>query len=67
MDNILGREAADRRTVGRFYVAVVQVVLLFGSETGFMTHRLERSIEGFHHRAVRQMAGMVPKRQWDGT
>ena len=30
---ILGREEADVRTVGRFYVAVVQVVLLFGSET----------------------------------
>ena len=29
--NILGREVANRRTTGRFYVAVVQVVLLFGS------------------------------------
>ena len=30
---ILGREVADRRTVGRFYVAVVQAVIIFGSKT----------------------------------
>ena len=29
---ILGREGEDRRTTGRFYVAVVQAVLMFGSE-----------------------------------
>ena len=29
--NILGREGDYRRTVGMFYVAVVQAVLLFGS------------------------------------
>ena len=34
---ILGREGSDRRTVGRFYVAVVQAVLLFVSETWVMT------------------------------
>ena len=32
----LGREGADRRTLGRFYVAVVQAVLLFGSKTWFL-------------------------------
>ena len=30
MVRILGREGADRRTTGRFYVAVVQAVILFG-------------------------------------
>ena len=29
--------------------------------------QLEKYLEGFHHRAVRQMAGMGPKRQRDGT
>ena len=37
----LGREVADRRTVGRFYVAALQVVLLFGSETWVLTLRLD--------------------------
>ena len=62
LGKILGREGAERRTVGRFYVAVVQAVLLFSSETWVTTPRLEKSLKGFHHRAVRQMAGMVPKR-----
>ena len=64
---ILGREGADRKKVGRFYVTVVKSVLLFGSETWVLTSWLEKSIEGFHHRAVQQMAGMGPKSQWDGT
>ena len=33
---ILGREGADRRMTGRFYVAVVQAVLLFGSDMWVM-------------------------------
>ena len=63
---ILGREGADRRTAGRFYVAVVQVVLLFGSETWVLTPWLEKFLEGFCHRAARRMAGMGPKCQRDG-
>ena len=63
----MGREGADRRKVGRFYVVMVQAVLLFGSETWVLTPRLEKSLEGFHHRAVWRMAGMGPKRQCDGT
>ena len=29
--------------------------------------QLEKYLTGFHHQAVRRMAGMVPKRQLDGT
>ena len=36
MANILGREGADRIMLGMFYVAVVQVVLPFGCETGVL-------------------------------
>ena len=63
---ILGREGLDRRTVGMFYVAVVQAVIIFESETWVLTPRLEKALEGFHHWGVRQMAGMVPKFQYDG-
>ena len=41
MAKILGRERADRIMVGRFYMAVVQSVLLFGSATWVMTPQLE--------------------------
>ena len=37
LEKILVREVKDRRTVGRFKVAVVQAVLLFGSETWVLT------------------------------
>ena len=46
---------------------MVQLVILFGSETWFMTPCLEKALEGFHHRVVWRMAGMVPKRQLYGT
>ena len=59
--NILGREGSDKRTAGRFCVVVVQAVLLFGFKTWFMTPRLERVLEGFHHQVVQRMAGMGPK------
>ena len=52
---------------GRFYVAVVQAVLIFGSETWVLNPRLDKYLEGFHHRAVRRIAVMGPKRQQDGT
>ena len=64
--NILGREGADRRKAGNFYVAVVQAVLLFGYEMWVLTPQLEKSLKGFHHRAVRRISGMFPKRQRDG-
>ena len=48
-------------------MAVVQSVILFGSETWVLTTRLEKSLEGFHHRSAQQMAGMGPKLQQDGT
>ena len=48
-------------------MAVVQALLLFGSEMYVLTPKLEKYIEGFHHRAVRRMVGMGPKRQRDGT
>ena len=54
-------------TVGIFYVVVVQTVLLFVSEKWVMTPKLEMDLKGFHHWAVRQMVGMIPKHQRDGT
>ena len=48
-------------------MAVVQAMLLFGSETLFLIPYLEKDLEGFHHWAVWRMEGMGPKRQWDGT
>ena len=61
---ILGREEEYRRMAGRFYVVVVQEVLLFGSKKWVLIPRLEKALEGFHHRSMRRMAGMGPKSCW---
>ena len=67
LTKILGRKGEDKRMAGRFYVAVVQAVLLFGSKKWFLTPRLEKALTGFHQRAERRMEGMGPKNQPDGT
>ena len=64
---ILGREGSEKRTAGKFYVAVVEAVLFLGSETWVVTPLLEKALAGFHHRAVRRMAGMGPERQLSRT
>ena len=46
MVRILGREVEARRTVGIFYVEVVQAVILFGSEMWVVTPCLEKAIAG---------------------
>ena len=46
---ILGWERSDPRTSGTFYKAVVQVTLLFVSETWVVTPRTGRILGGFHH------------------
>ena len=48
-------------------MAVVQAVLLFGSDTCVLSPPLEKALEGFCHRAAQRMAGMGPKHQPDGT
>ena len=42
-------------------MAVVQAVILFGSELWVVTPHMEKALKGFHHRAVWWMTGMGPK------
>ena len=46
-----------------FYKAVVQSVLLFGSETWVMSDRMMQALRGFHHRAARRITSMMPYRE----
>jgi hypothetical protein len=41
--------------MGKFYTAVVQSVLLYGSETWVLSEKMRRMLEGFHNRCARQM------------
>jgi hypothetical protein len=41
--------------MGKIYLAIVQSVLLYGSETWVLSERMRRMLEGFHNRCARQM------------
>ena len=64
----LNAENASPRVCGRFYVAMVQAVLLFGSETWNVTPSAMKRLEGFHVRAAWQMVmECKPRRNLDGS
>ena len=60
MTRILEREGASPRVLGMFFKAVVQEVLLFGSETWVMTPDMGRALGSFQHRVSRQITGRQP-------
>ena len=66
---VLRRENAPPRVSAKFYKAIVQSVLLYGSETWVLSPAALARLEGFHIRAAYRMAKEhVPRRgplqQW---
>ena len=49
---ILKREGASAKTMAKFYLTVVQAVLLYGSDSWTVTKANGKRLEAFHHRAV---------------
>ena len=62
ISRILVREGADAKTSGMFHVAVVQQILLYGSESWVLTPRIIKALESFHHRVARRITGSMPRR-----
>ena len=56
LSRLLRGENMEPRVCGMFYKAVVQAVLLFGSETWVLTESAMRCLEGFHLRLAYRMA-----------
>jgi len=56
---LLCRRGASRKVMVRFYLAVVQSVLLYGSETWVLSHRLLRRLEAFHHKCARWLGNTL--------
>ena len=56
------RTGATVRSQGAMYKAVVQSVLLYGRKSWVVTGYMLKVLEGFHHRATRQITGMKSKR-----
>ena len=57
MEKILKREGADPFQMGRFYIAVVQAVLLYGAESWTISLRELEALERFQKKAMRYMTG----------
>ena len=56
------RKGYITQTLGNIYVAVVQVVIIYRSETWVMTPRIRRVMGGLHHRVIHRLTGRQPKR-----
>ena len=67
ISRLLAREGASPEVGGKFYVAAILSVLLYGSESWVWSLRMLHTVRGFHHRAARNLAGKRPKRRQDGT
>ena len=55
------------KTMGRFYLAVIQQILLHGSESWIISPTSQRLLESFHHRCARYMAHRHIRRCTDGS
>ena len=62
---MLGREGADPKVLRAFYIAVTQVVLLFGLETWVLTPQMDKSLDSFQSRVARKIPGRQPQRRKD--
>jgi hypothetical protein len=63
----LRAENASPKVRGVFYIAIVQAVLLFGSETWKLSPLSLKILEGFHIRAAGCMTGKMPTKNPEGT
>ena len=54
---ILKQEGANAKTMAKFYMAVVQAVLLYGADSWTITERNWKKLEAFQNKAVRYMTG----------
>ena len=48
----------DAQTSGQNYQLVVQLVMLYGSETWVLTLYMERGVGGFHNRVANKLTGI---------
>jgi hypothetical protein len=64
---VLCRKGANAKQMATFYKAVVQSVLLFGSETWVLTLEMRRRLESFHRGCARYITGRHIRQNPDGT
>ena len=67
ISQMLRGQAASPRARGYFYKAIVQAVLLYGSETWTLSDRMLRLFRSFHHRVARHLTGRHIRQDDDGV
>jgi Reverse transcriptase (RNA-dependent DNA polymerase) len=56
ISRLLTREGTYPKAMASFYKAIVQSVLLYGSESWVLSQEMERKLQSFHHRCARYIA-----------
>ena len=64
---ILNAEGANPKTMGYFYKAIVQAILLYGSESWTLTRNILKRFDSFHARVARYLTGRHIRQLEDGT
>ena len=67
LTRVLIREGADARTLGHIYLAVVQLVMIYGSKTWVTNPPSGRVLGGFHHRVAQSLTGRQHRKARDGV
>ena len=69
LSKVLVTTNSNPKVMARFYLAVVQAILLYGSESWVIPSRTLQRIEAFHHRCARSMAHKhirkMPNGNWE--
>ena len=64
---LLKREGASASIMAKFYITIVQAVLLFGADSWTVTRRNLNKLQSFHRRALRFMCGDHIRKEGDET
>ena len=67
ISKVLTTQGVDARVKGYFYKAIVQAVLLYGSESWCMTKAMIKKFKSFHLRVARYLSGKHIRPLEDGT
>ena len=58
----MGQEGAEARTLGNFYRAVVQDIIIFRSENWVIYPHIRSNLVGFNKHVIHIMKGHKPRR-----
>ena len=62
LSRILSREWANPKVSGHFFKAVMQAMLMFGTETWVLNPMIEKEMDSFQHWVARRLTGRHPRR-----